>query len=122
VLTPRVEVMVDCLDPVALAAFWAAALGTQVAGGDGDPYVELVPTPGQPVICFQRVPEAKVGKARIHLDLYVPEDQATAEVQRLVALGATVAGDPVRTRAGRFNFQILTDPEGTELCLCAEHP
>jgi hypothetical protein len=113
--------MIDCLDPVALAAWWAAALRTEVGGGDGDPYVELVAVDGQPVICFQRVPEAKAAKTRIHLDLYVPEPEARGEVERLVALGATRRGDAVLTRAGRFNFQILLDPEGTELCLCAEH-
>jgi hypothetical protein len=117
---PRIELMLDCPDPVALAPFWAAALGYEIGAGDGDPYVELVPTDGRPILCLQRVPEPKQGKVRMHLDLYVPQADVPAELERLVALGATPMGSPVLRRSGRFNFQILTDPVGTEFCLCGE--
>lgn len=118
---PRIELMLDCPDPVALAPFWAAALGYEVGAGAGDPYVELVPPDGRPILCLQRVPEPKQGKVRMHLDLYIDPDEVVGELERLVALGATPVGDPVLRRSGAFNFQVLTDPVGTEFCLCAEH-
>jgi hypothetical protein len=117
---PRIELMLDCPDPVALAPFWAAALGYEVGDGQGEPYVELVPPDDRPVLCLQRVPEPKVGKARMHLDLYVPIETVPAELARLVELGATPIGSAVLRRNGDFNFQVLTDPVGTEFCLCAE--
>jgi predicted enzyme related to lactoylglutathione lyase len=69
---------------------------------------------------LQTVPEPKVGKTRIHLDLYVPLAEAEGEVDRVVGLGATILAPPVRGADDRFNFQILADPVGTEFCICAE--
>jgi predicted enzyme related to lactoylglutathione lyase len=114
--------MIDCPDPVALAPFWAGALGYEVGDGDGRPYVNLVPPDGAPFVGLQRVPEPKTGKTRVHVDLYVPHDEAEAEVARLTRLGATVLQPPVRRGDGRFNFQVLADPAGTEFCVCADAP
>lgn len=119
---PRLELMIDCPDPVALAPFWAGALGYEVGDGDGNPYVNLVPPDGAPFVGLQRVPEPKTGKTRIHVDLYVPHDDAEAEVVRLTGLGATVLQPPVRRDDRRFNFQVLADPAGTEFCVCADEP
>lgn len=116
----RLELMIDCPDAAALAPFWAAALGYEVGDGDGRPYVDLLPPPGMPHVGLQSVPEPKVGKTRLHLDLYVPLADAAAEVERVVALGATPLAAPVRRTDGRFNFQTLADPVGTEFCICAE--
>jgi len=118
---PRLEIMIDCPDPVALAPFWAGVLGYEVGAGGGEPYVELVPSDDRPIVCLQRVPEPKLGKTRIHLDLYVPIPEVEGEVERVVALGATVLGEPVLRANGEFNFQILADPAGTEFCVCGEH-
>jgi len=62
-------------------------------------------------ILFQAVPEAKVVKNRVHLDLLVGPEAHDAEVERLVALGATVVGvhDGVEGR-----WTLLADPEGNE--------
>jgi hypothetical protein len=38
---PRVEIGIDCQDPVALAPFWEAALGYVRTAGDGHPYINL---------------------------------------------------------------------------------
>ena len=66
--------------------------------------------PGSPRLWFQRVPEAKVVKNRVHLD--VRADDVAAEVDRLVALGATRLDDgPVG------DLVVLRDPEGNELCV-----
>jgi predicted enzyme related to lactoylglutathione lyase len=120
VTTPRLELMIDCPDAVALAPFWAAALGYEVGDGDGRPYVDLVAPPGRPPVGLQTVPEPKADKTRIHFDLYVPLADAEAEVGRVVGLGATILAEPVHRADGRFNFQILADPVGTEFCICAE--
>src|SRR5689334_3122349 len=86
-------VTTDCADPEAQASFWAAALDTVVAGEYGD-FVMLAPPPsGGPVLGFQRVPEQRAGKNRLHLDLRAPEGEREAEVARLVRLGATVLGE-----------------------------
>ena len=73
----------------------------------------LEPTvPGGPALAFQRVPEPKAGKNRLHLDLMV--DDLDHAAGRLEALGATrvseVAEDGVTVR-------VFADPEGNELCL-----
>ena len=84
---PNVDIVIDCADPEALAAFWAAALGYRSVGF-GDPYFLLLPAQrAYPPVILQRVPEPGLhGKARIHFDLHV--DDVEAEVRRLEALGA----------------------------------
>jgi hypothetical protein len=99
------DIVVDCEHPASLARFWAAAIdGYDVAPYDeeeltrlrslgidnpeDDPTV-LVEQPGvSPRLFFQQVPEHKVTKNRVHLDLQA--DDVDAEVARLVDLGAVV--------------------------------
>jgi hypothetical protein len=105
------SVSFDCADALALARFWAAALGTDVdedATSDRA-YVEA-PGWGGPNMWFNRVPEPpRAAKNRIHLDLRSPSTMA-AEVSRLMTLGASVAE--------RFDSHIIMhDPEGNVLCV-----
>jgi hypothetical protein len=65
-------------------------------------------------LVFQRVPEPKSAKNRVHLDLQVGPDNAAGEVDRLVALGATVAW--VSSDRGPLTTT-LRDPEGNEFCV-----
>jgi predicted enzyme related to lactoylglutathione lyase len=113
----RIEVGIDCSDPERLATFWSEALGYAV--GDLDPagvYLDLVPPHAAlPAVYFQRVPEAKSTKNRVHLDLW--EDDVDVAVSRLVVLGATVVGTP-RTGSAGGRWQVMTDPEGNEFCVC----
>jgi hypothetical protein len=121
------DVVIDCTRPAPLARFWAAALdGYGVAPYDDeelarlrslgiddpedDPTV-LVESPAEPVrLWFQQVPEPKVVKNRVHLDLSCEDPEREAE--RLLALGARrVPG--VATE----DLIVLQDPEGNELCL-----
>lgn len=122
------DVTFDCHHPASLARFWAAALeGYDVAPYDDeelerlramgvddpedDPSV-LVEAPGvTPRLFFQRVPESKVVKNRVHLDLRA--DDPAAEIERLVGLGASVLADP----APDAQFVVLRDPEGNEFCV-----
>jgi hypothetical protein len=100
----------DAADARALAAFWAAALGSDV---DEDSttdkaFVEAAGW-GGPNIWFIRVPEAKTAKNRMHFDLRAP-GPVDAEVARLEGLGATV----VRRHE---HHTVMQDPEGNEFCV-----
>jgi len=89
-MTSRLHnVTVDCADPVALAAFWAAVTGyEQGTEDDLDPVEDaLLIAPGDgPGILFQRVPEGKAAKNRLHFDLQ-PDRPRDEEVERLIGLG-----------------------------------
>ena len=104
------SVTFDCHDPLAVAAFWASALGSNV-DEDSTPERAWVEPPGWggPSLWFQRVPESKVAKNRQHFDL-----RATGPLEderdRLVGLGA----HEVRRDGDLF---VMLDPEGNEFCL-----
>ncbi|MGB8196573.1 MAG: VOC family protein [Acidimicrobiales bacterium] len=108
---------IDCHDPARLAAFWAEALGWRVTSEEVDEVV-LEPPAGSPDegvvadILFLAVPDERVVKNRLHLDLR-PSDQFT-EVERLLDLGAT------RVDVGQgaeATWVVLADPEGNEFCV-----
>lgn len=112
-ISPVHHVTVSCLDPYALAGFWARALGGRRQDDDlpGDPEA-LVTYPGGTPLLFVQVAEA-VG-TRVHLDL-TPAGPREQEVTRLTDLGATVLHD--RTRPDGTGWVVLADPEGNELCV-----
>ncbi len=114
----RVEIGIDCHDAHRLAEFWAAALGSPGYHGAGGPYVELDAAPGLPTIYFQRVPEGKVVKNRVHLDLFFPD--ADEAIDRLAALGASPLG--ARVHGEGSWWQVMADPEGNEFCVCEDPP
>lgn len=135
------QVAFDTADPHGVARFWAAALGYQkedhhdlveqlVAAGhlpatgvvieDGrSAFADVAacrdPAGVRPRLFFQRVPEPKAVKNRLHLDLQVGPDRLDDEVARLEGLGATYAWTS-DDRGGRC--VTLRDPEGNELCVC----
>lgn len=110
-------VCIDSLDPSRLAAFWAEALGWRITFAESD-QVALEPPVGSredgvvPDLLFVQVPDDRVAKNRLHLDLR-PSDQF-AEVQRLIGLGATHVdvGQPSDS-----TWVVLADPEGNEFCV-----
>jgi hypothetical protein len=88
---------------------------------DEDDFVVLAPpADGGPLLGFQRVPEDRQGKNRLHLDLRAPAGGRQAEVQHLVELGATVVGE--RGDPANFAWTTLTDPEGNEFCVGEKEP
>jgi predicted enzyme related to lactoylglutathione lyase len=104
------NVTFDCASPLKMAAFWAAALGSNVDEDSTDEraYVEAAGW-GGPNMWFVQVPEPKTAKNRLHFDLR-SMDTIDAEVARLTALGATV----VRVDA---DLTTMRDPEGNEFCV-----
>jgi predicted enzyme related to lactoylglutathione lyase len=111
------EVVVDCLDPAALATFWGRVLGTEPAVRN-PAWVTLRDPDTGVTVAFQGVPEPKRGKNRLHLDVQVA-DMATATTD-CVALRATVVGPVVEDEHGWF--QVMLDPEGHEFCLVISRP
>jgi catechol 2,3-dioxygenase-like lactoylglutathione lyase family enzyme len=146
-MTTRIQVTFDCADPARLAGFWAEALGYRLEEPpDGfatwqqywvsrglppeeieDGYDAIVDPEGvRPRIWFQPVPEGKVVKNRLHLDLgvsggrQVPLEtrrrRVDAEAERLVAAGATRLR--VLSEEGVDHYGVvMADPEGNEFCL-----
>ncbi|MCM2414872.1 VOC family protein [Streptomyces sp. RKAG290] len=115
-MTSHVQhVTVDCADAYELATFWAQVLGASLADDDfpGDPEA-LVETP-RAALLFVTVPERKSTKNRIHLDIQPQDRTRDEEVERLLALGATLVGDHRRPN-GR-GWATLADPEGNEFCV-----
>jgi predicted enzyme related to lactoylglutathione lyase len=107
--------VLDCQDPATLASFWAGALG-YVAVGSVDNYTLLSPDGRDgPNLLLQRVPEAKSGKNRMHLDLHV--DDIETEAARLVTLGATRLEASPSTEHGSTWIK-MADPDGNEFCVC----
>ncbi|MGX1883049.1 VOC family protein [Streptomyces sp. NPDC055287] len=104
------EIVFDCAEPAALVRFWAALLGGDPV--DRSPGWSFVDPPDWPRVAFQRVPEGKTAKNRLHLDLDAGDiDTASAEAERL---GASRTGGIVTDEHG--SFQVLMDPEGNEFC------
>lgn len=106
--------IIDCVDPEALAEFWARILG----GKWGVPMPGWAVVEADPIIIgFQRVPEPRSGlKNRVHLDVHVPDLEAAAA--EAVELGARVVGEAEFT--GDSGYIVLTDPEGNEFCFVTD--
>jgi len=115
----RLEIGIDCADPGGLAPFWAAALGYETGDLDrAEVYLDLVPPRADlPVVYLQRVPEPKVVKNRVHLDLYTADLEGL--VSRLVSLGAVAVGGSLSGSEGGW-WQVMADPEGNEFCVCQD--
>ena len=135
------QVTVDCTAPHELADWWADALGWQREPSD-EAFIERMVAAGyataeqttrhrgelvwaegaaivhpegtMPRMLFQRVPEPKTVKNRVHLDVRVGAEAVESEVGRLVAAGAR---ELHRASQGPHSWVTLADPEGNELCL-----
>lgn len=141
----ELQVTFDCADPAALSGFWAEVLGFVVQpppeGFDtwddalaamgvpperrNDASALVDPDGRGPRIFFQRVPEGKSAKNRVHLDVRVApgstgEERMAVlehECERLQALGATrlTRHEPAPPLQG--GHIVMADPEGNEFCL-----
>ncbi|MGX1975605.1 VOC family protein [Streptomyces kronopolitis] len=115
-MTSRVRhTTVDCTDAYRLACFWAQVLDGTLAEDDlpGDPEATVTAAGG--ALLFLTVPDAKTVKNRVHLDLEPQDRNRDEEVERLLALGATLVAD--HRRADGTGWATLADPEGNEFCV-----
>jgi predicted enzyme related to lactoylglutathione lyase len=105
--------VIDAIDPERLATFWCAVLDVEVDSDIGDgQFVVLSPTKDGLTVGFQKVPEQKTSKNRVHLDLVVEDlDAATAEIESLG--GRWLEPGTTRDLEG-FQWRIMADPEGNE--------
>jgi len=103
-------VVVDSVDPVAIATWWAETFGAAL-DTKGPHWATLEQVPGMPILTmdFNRVPEPKTVKNRIHWDVFAPD------VEALVARGAVVLRRPDED----VDWTVLADPEGNEFCAFA---
>jgi hypothetical protein len=122
-----VDIRIQCLvvdsdDCELLARFWSQAIGWRITYESPDEWC-IEPPEGSPAvnvtpdILFVKVSDRKSVKNRLHLDLK-PKDQA-AEVERILALGATHADVG---QSDEVSWVVLADPEGNEFCVLAPPP
>ena len=144
-MTRDVQDTVDCADPAALATFWAEALGYRIQDPPGgfaswpqaleamgipperhnDASAVVDPEGFRPRLFFQRVPEPKQAKNRVHLDLRAAPGLAgearmaalEAEAERLVSHGATRLRRHEPAPPLGAGHIVMADPEGNEFCL-----
>ncbi|MCX5199066.1 VOC family protein [Streptomyces sp. NBC_00249] len=109
------HITIDCSDAYALGLFWAGVLEGTLAEDDfpGDPEA-LLTTKGADLL-FVTVPDTKTVKNRVHLDLQPQDRTRDEEVERLLALGATVVGD--HRKPDGAGWVTMADPEGNEFCV-----
>jgi predicted enzyme related to lactoylglutathione lyase len=111
--------IIDCPDPMKLAAFYSAVTGRAIREGSGEECAAI--TVGEVDLAFQRVadyrppgwPDDEHPK-QFHLDFEVSEIEP--EQRRVVKLGATLQQDFIGPDG--FGWQVYTDPAGHPFCLC----
>ncbi len=144
-MSREVQVTFDCADPAALAAFWADALGYRVQDPPpgfasweqaleafgvpperrNDASAVVDPDGSGPRLFFQRVPEGKQAKNRVHLDVRAApglEGDARmaaleAEAERLTSHGATRLQRYEPAPPLSAGHIVMADPEGNEFCV-----
>lgn len=152
-MSRTIQITIDAHDPHALSLFWRDVLGYVHPGPPGvelaegaDPlvaweeFLERTGVPPEqrnsasaledpdgagPRIYFQRVPEAKTAKNRVHLDVRSASDLTgdermtalEAECERLLTLGASRIARHEPEPPMSIGFIVMADPEGNEFCL-----
>ncbi|MER5740662.1 MULTISPECIES: VOC family protein [unclassified Streptomyces] len=137
----KVQITFDCAEPERVARFWRAVLGYDAPpapegfdswdefdrgtpGRRGADWAAIPPVGDEPRLFFQRVPEGKVAKNRVHLDVragtgLVGDERLAvleAECARLVALGAT-HDQTLYADEENESCIAMRDIEGNEFCL-----
>jgi hypothetical protein len=139
----KIQVVIDAAEPVKLAEFWALALdyvleppphgfetwedfGRSIGKPEeefGDQAAVIDPADEGPRLYFQRVPEQRTVKNRVHLDVRVAGREVEGEerkqlmsekVEQLVQAGASVVWV---NKDMRGHSIVLRDPEGNEFCV-----
>jgi predicted enzyme related to lactoylglutathione lyase len=108
----------DSADAAKLAGFWAEVLGRSVDDGATSDFaaIGMEDESDGSTWLFQRVPEGKTAKNRMHPDFMTAD--LDAEVERIVGLGA---GKHAEHEEGGTRWRTLTDPEGNEFDVCSRN-
>ncbi|WP_111719684.1 VOC family protein [Homoserinimonas sp. OAct 916] len=107
------EIAIDCSDADAIRDFWRVGCD-YIEDLDGDGDVELRDPRGSgPKIWFQKMDPPRTERSRIHLDVYVPTQDARGRVDAIVAAGGTLVTDEHAP-----SWWVMADAEGNELCVC----
>ena len=143
-MSHRFTLTLDAADPKALGTFWATALGyveepppkpyatwqetfngwSLPAERWNDAYAVVDPAGVGPRFFFQKVPEPKTAKNRLHLDVWVPDetrenpaspDDKRSHAAHLVDHGATILHE--MDQRGLGFWVVMADPEGNEFCV-----
>lgn len=111
----------DAVDSKRLARFWCELLGTQIDTevGEGE-FIVLATTAEGYSIVIQRVPELKLGKNRVHLDLIVEDLDAATEL--VTSLGGTWNEPGLTREVDGYRWRVMADPEGNEFDLQVQPP
>lgn len=107
------ELVIDCHDPHRLAVFWRAILGYPIVDEDDEGTLLKAPEGRGPDLLFQKIPEGKSVKNRLHIDVSPTDRDQEAEIERVLALGAK----RVDISQGNVTWEVLADPEGNEFCI-----
>lgn len=106
------EIIVDCSDAEAAAAFWCAALDYRITDRD-DTGVAIAGHSTAPTIIFDRTTDQKLHKNRLHFDICPVDTSQDDEVARLAALGAK----QVDIGQVDVSWVVMEDPVGNEFCV-----
>lgn len=109
----------DCDDVLRVATFWSTLLGRSVDEGSNELFASIGGTDAErvdPAWYFNKVPERKQAKNRVHLDLTTPDASALDE---MVRLGATIVAEH-EVPGGSHSWTVMRDPEGNEFCVAAK--
>jgi Glyoxalase-like domain len=106
--------VINCASMELMTSFWAQALDlVPSSAGVGDDFRVLLGENGSLSLQLSRT--AVTARDQMHLDLY--SDDQTAEVKRLVGLGAKIVR---HNRNPDDDYVVMADPEGNEFCVCAK--
>jgi predicted enzyme related to lactoylglutathione lyase len=109
-------VMIDCHDPETLFGFWSQITGIEMEHKYPD-FIFGTKLPDSDIrLAFQRVPEEKVVKNRLHLDLSHEDPEAV--ITKIIDLGGSRLQDH---EIEGFHWTVMADPEGNEFCITADH-
>jgi len=105
-------IMIDCHDPERLFAFWSEIVNVEVATRYPG-FIFTTKMPGNHIgLAFQKVPEDKTAKNRLHLDL------THTEPETMIAKVEELGGNRIKDYdMGVVAWTVMTDPEGNEFCI-----
>lgn len=109
------SVTIDCTDPFRLARWWCEVFSVPTSPTDfpDDPEALCTLGEGGPRLLFEKVPEVKATKNRVHVDIQAGSKREE-EVERLLTMGAVLVADHRDRDPG---WVVLADPEGNEFCV-----